>query len=377
MVWSKRERFLAVLEHKVPDMVPITDLDIDGSIVEKVTGVKMSGGGQQSPTIGEEASWQTVLKNIDAVIDTHRKLDFDAFLLTNYRLVRKGYNPKFLDQETFIDEWGRKMKIKKDTSIVWYCGGTISTEEDLEAFTPPDASELGREEVLIHAIKNAGKDMVIGGEVQTGFVISWEVRGGLDKLIIDMHRNPTFARKVMKKCADACFEFAKMMLDDGVDLPVLTDDYADNYGPMISPALFREFELPYLKRVIDAAKKRGVSVMKHSDGNLYPILDDIVDAGITGLHPIEPGPMDIADVKKRYGNKIFLGGNVDCKIVLPYGSEADVRKDVRRVIDAAGKDGGLILTSSNSLHSSVKVDNIYTMVDEARKYGRYKTPDRR
>jgi len=376
MVWSHRDRFLAVLQHKIPDMVPITDLDIDGSIIEKVTGVKMSGGGQQSPTIGDEVSWQTVLRNIDAVIDAHRKLDFDAFLLTDYRMVRKGFKPKFIDHETFVDEWGRKMRVRKDTAITWYSGGTISTEEDLEAFAPPDVCEPGREEILVHAIKNAGKDMAIGGEVQTGFVISWEARGGLDKLIIDMRRNPTFARKVVKKFADACFNFAKVMLDNGVDLMVLTDDYADNHGPMINPVLFREFELPYLKRVIAAAKKKGIPVMKHSDGNLYPILDDLIDAGISGLHPIEPGLMDIADIKKRYGNRIFLGGNVDCKMVLPYGSEADVRKDVRRVIDAAGRDGGFILTSSNSLHSNVKVDNIYTLVDEARKYGRYKTPDR-
>jgi uroporphyrinogen decarboxylase len=373
MILSHRERFFAVLEHKIPDLVPITDLDVDGSIVEKITGVNMGGGGQQSPTIGSEVSWEKTLRNIDALINTHRMLDFDAFLLTNYRMSRKGYKPKFLDQETFIDEWGRKMRIRKDTGIIWYCGGTINTEEELEAFNPPNPHEPGREEVLLHAIKNAGKDMAVGGEVQTGFVISWEAIGGLDKMVIDMCRNPIFARKVMKKFADACFEFSKVMLEDGVDLLVLTDDYADNHGPIINPTLFREFELPYLKRVIDTANKRNVPVMKHSDGNLYPILDDIVDAGISGLHPIEPGPMDIAYVKKRYGDRILLAGNVDCKMILPYGSESDVRKDVRRVIDAAGKDGGLILTSSNSLHSSVKVNNIFTMVDEARKYGKYKT----
>jgi uroporphyrinogen decarboxylase len=373
MVGSNRERFLAVLKHRIPDRVPVTDLDIDGSIVEKITGVKTSGGGQQSPTIDRKTGWQKVLRNIDALIDAHRALDFDAFLLTNYRMSRKGYKPKFLDKETFIDEWGRRMKIRKDTGIVWYCGGTINTEEELEAFNPPNVHEPGREEVLLHAIKSAGKEMAVGGEVQTGFVISWEARGGLDKLVIDMYRNPTFAKKVMKKFADACFEFAKMMLDDGVDLLVLTDDYADNHGPIISPALFREFELPYLKRVIETANNRNVPVMKHSDGNLYPLLNDLIDVGISGLHPIEPGPMDIADVKKRYGDRIFLGGNVDCKRILPYGSESDVRKDVRRVIDAAGKDGGLVLTSSNSLHSGVKVDNIFTMVDEARKYGKYMT----
>ena len=102
MVGSNRERFLAVLKHRIPDRVPVTDLDIDGSIVEKITGVKTSGGGQQSPTIDRKTGWQKVLRNIDALIDAHRALDFDAFLLTNYRMSRKGYKPKFLDKETFL-----------------------------------------------------------------------------------------------------------------------------------------------------------------------------------------------------------------------------------------------------------------------------------
>jgi uroporphyrinogen decarboxylase len=81
--------------------------------------------------------------------------------------------------------------------------------------------------------------------------------------------------------------------------------------------------------------------------------------------------MDLKDVKEKYGDKICLAGNVDCRYVLPYGSEEDVRKDVRRCIDAAGKGGGFILASSNSLHANVKIENIYVMVDEARKYGKY------
>jgi uroporphyrinogen decarboxylase len=81
--------------------------------------------------------------------------------------------------------------------------------------------------------------------------------------------------------------------------------------------------------------------------------------------------MDLGDVKAKYGDRICLLGNVDCKYVLPYGSGDDVRRDVRRCIDAAGKNGGFVLTSSNSMHSNVKVENIYTMVDEARKYGKY------
>ena len=81
--------------------------------------------------------------------------------------------------------------------------------------------------------------------------------------------------------------------------------------------------------------------------------------------------MDLRDVKERYGDKICILGNVDCRYVLPFGSEEDVRRDVRRCIDAAGGGGGFILASSNSIHANCKVDNVYIMVDEARKYGKY------
>jgi uroporphyrinogen decarboxylase len=114
-----------------------------------------------------------------------------------------------------------------------------------------------------------------------------------------------------------------------------------------------------------------VPFLRHSDGNLYPILEDLVNLGIDGLHPIEPKVMDLAYVKKRYGDKIFLRGNVDCAYVLPFGSEEDVRRDVRRCIDAAARGGGFILADSNSLHSNVKTENILVMIDEARKYGGY------
>ena len=97
----------------------------------------------------------------------------------------------------------------------------------------------------------------------------------------------------------------------------------------------------------------------------------MVSLGINGLHPIEPGVMDLADVKQRYGDKIFLMGNVDCAQVLPFGSETEVRRDVRRCIDAAAKGGGFILSDSNSIHNNVKIENVWTMLDEARKYGKY------
>lgn len=79
--------------------------------------------------------------------------------------------------------------------------------------------------------------------------------------------------------------------------------------------LFREYELPYVKCICNEARRRGIPLWKHSDGNLYPIIEDLIKAGISGLHPIEPPVMDLAEIKKQYGDKIFIAGNVDCRYV--------------------------------------------------------------
>jgi uroporphyrinogen decarboxylase len=207
-------------------------------------------------------------------------------------------------------------------------------------------------------------DVAVMSQCHSGWHLAFQVRGGIDKISVDLYRNPGFAKELFDKIARACYAFAEAFIEAGIDVLVVGDDYADNHGPMINPRLFKEYELPNLKKIVDLAKKHGIPVLgQHSDGNLYPILDDIVAAGIDALHPIEPGAMDLKDIKQKLGNRIV--GNVDCRYVLPNGNEDEVRKDVRKCIDAAAKGGGFVLASSNSIHGNVKVENVYMMVDKA------------
>jgi uroporphyrinogen-III decarboxylase len=163
----------------------------------------------------------------------------------------------------------------------------------------------------------------------------------------------------------------KYMIDAGVDVLFITDDYADNRLPFMSVDLFRKFELPNIRRIARLAHKRGVPILKHSDGNLEPYMEDMIRAGIDGIHPLEPGAMDLREGKALYGDRLCILGNVDCRFVLPMGSESTVRSDVRRCIESAAPGGGYVLTSSNSIHANCLVDNALTMVDEARKIGIY------
>ncbi len=355
-----------------PDLVPVTDLGLDPPIVEQITGEKSWGFSIGGFSVKGIDAWSVCKRNIMNHAQACRKLDFDAVTVSDEALYRRGWVPKFVNENTFVDEWGKVLRTDIDTKTTWWVDGTVETPQDLENYEPPSPNAPGRMELLERLVKEVSEEMVVMAGGHTGFSFFWRIRrGGMDKFFRDLYVNPSFARKLMDKVSKACLEWDKAILDTGIDILFVTDDYAGNHGPFLNPKLFKEIEIPNLARVVKEARRKGIPVFKHSDGNLYPILDDIVNTGIFGLHPMEPGAMEIGDVKEEYGNRICLLGNVDCRHVLPYGTEEDVRGDVRRCIDAAAKGGGYVLTSSNTLHANVKVENVYTMYDEARKYGKY------
>ena len=112
--------------------------------------------------------------------------------------------------------------------------------------------------------------------------------------------------------------------------------------------------------------------IEHTDGDIKPLLDMILDAPLDCLDPIDPGGgLDIGEMKQKYGNRCAMKGNVDCAHTMTFGSERDVVEETKAVISKAAGGGGLILSSSNSIHSAVKPGNYLAMWNAVRMYGRY------
>jgi Uroporphyrinogen-III decarboxylase len=148
-------------------------------------------------------------------------------------------------------------------------------------------------------------------------------------------------------------------------------DYCFNTNPFLSPDMFGEFVTPYLKKICDEYRGMGFYTIKHTDGNIMPILDQLVEAGPNALHSLDPqGGVDLAEVKRLYGDKVALCGNVNCAL-LQTGTDEEAAADVRRSLRDGMDGGGYIFCTSNCVYTGLDLARYEMMMDIREKEGVY------
>jgi uroporphyrinogen decarboxylase len=171
---------------------------------------------------------------------------------------------------------------------------------------------------------------------------------------------------------DEALERGRAVKDWGtVDGFALCADYCFNDNPFLSPAMFDEFIGPYLVQLVAGYRAMGFYVIKHTDGNIMPILDALVAAKPHALHSIDPqGGVDLAEVKARVGDTVCLIGNVNCAL-LQTGTDADVDADVRRALRQGMPGGGYIFGTSNCIYTGMALERYERMLAIWRQEGNY------
>jgi uroporphyrinogen decarboxylase len=281
-------------------------------------------------------------------------------------------NVDMIDEEKglFRDKWG-VIRAFGPESTPAPVEGPIKSPEDLKRYTPPDPNAddvLGQLPQIV--ARYQGKKAVTA-ICRDAFFNPAFLRG-TGQYLMDMVDNPRLVQDLVDVALSYDIPAMQRMVAAGVDVVVFGDDYADKNSTLMSPKHFKQFILPGLKRCVDAAHEAGAYVLKHTDGNIMPVIDMIVGTGIDGLNPIEPqAGMDIGLIKERYGERIALVGNIDCGYILSQAPVEEVRQVTRQTIRIAAPGGGYCLSSSNSIHSSVKPENLMAMVQTLRQYGGY------
>ena len=336
-----------------PDIIPIFELAIGAPVAKKVLG---RVPGVDSYLMVDPADYYNTYK---------------GFGLDGVAIWAVSFPVNYLDKVTYVDDWSRVWKTSETSHTTFYVRGTINSPEDFERFSPPDPYDYNKLEPLRRVIKINKANLAVVCGVHDAFEIPSMMRG-VENFLLDFYKNPSFAKRIIETNIKYNIELAKAMIDLGADAIISGDDYAYKKGPMMSPKHFEEFVAPFLKEIVDVVHRKGIPFIKHTDGYLWPILDDIVNTGIDALHPIEPqAKMSLREVRNKYRENLCLIGNVDVAHVLPLGTVEETVKEVKRCIEEAAGGGGYILSSSNSIHDAVKAENFEAMIRTARKYGKY------
>ena len=168
---------------------------------------------------------------------------------------------------------------------------------------------------------------------------------------------------------DADAEHIRTATAAGAEVIFMCADYCFNDGPFLSPRMFAKFVTPFLKQQADNIHACGAFSVKHTDGDIMPILDQLVDSGVDALHSLDPmAGVDIAEVKRLYGDRIALIGNVNCAWVQA-GTREQIEQSARYCLEHGGaRQGGYVYATSNCIFAGVPLENYEWMLNVREKY---------
>ncbi len=337
---TSRERVLTALMGKQPDRVPWVESSIHNILVEKL------------------------LKRTDFERATVTQL----FALPGVRFSPAVFEVLAVDNTNFSIAPPRYVKSQSFEGMDIILDGLIKEEKDLEKIVLPNPEDdafyqPARDFVACYRDSNRA----LGVTTRIG-VSNTYLSMGIEHFSLQLYDNPEFVFRILDLFVGWAEKAISKINELGFDFLIVPEDLAWKQGPMFSPKIFREHFLPRMKRV---AEKIRIPWIYHSDGNLMPILDDLLTLGMNGLANIEPNAMDILELKKKYGTRICLVGNIDLHYTLTQGTPEETEAEVKKRIEEIGPGGGYILASSNSLTPYCKPENVLAMNRALLKYGFY------
>ncbi|MFN2141780.1 MAG: uroporphyrinogen decarboxylase family protein [Candidatus Promineifilaceae bacterium] len=381
---SSRERLLTAINHEEADRVPF----IIGA--GNATGIQMPAYQRLKTALNIEApdrylyDWPE-LGTADLDEATLIRLGSDVRgLFDSHPAANIERNRARPPGAPFFDSWGiGQIEIEPG---VWFPGihplAKATTTADLDAYPGwPDMDDPSR---FAHMKAQAAR---LAAENQYAIMATpWLLfpferamqMQGMEPFFINLATNPDFAAELLARCAHYCKILMGHILEelgDNVDIVKIGDDLGTSASLLISPRMYRRLLKPIHADYIAFIKERTrAKLFFHSDGDIFPLIDDLIEIGVDILNPIQTsaGKMsDLATLKKRFGKNIVLCGAVDTTHVLPFGTPAQVRQEVRQVIEQLAPGGGYILAAVHTIQKNVPPENILAMVDALDEYGWY------
>jgi len=375
-----RERVSATLDFREPDRVPF-DLGQaagDGITTTAYHNLLQYLGFPQRPIRIESKLAQTALVDEDVLRRFHidfRRLDLGA---------PDNWTDRPTGDDGYIDEWGVIRSRPKGGYYYDLTGSPFAEKDtlaDIDRYTWPDPFDAGRFRGLADRARKLHQDtdFAVVLQVNCAFFLRCAELRSWENFYADLAGNQLFASALMERYLDIRLAIAGRALaevGDNVDVVfVSSDDLGMVDRTIVSPKTYRNLIKPLQKKTFDFFKARTPAKrFYHCDGAIYSLLGDFVDIGVDALNPIEvsaAGMGDTQKLKQEYGDRLAFWGGIDTRHVLPHGSVAEVRAEVRRRIRDLAPGGGYVLCSVHNIQPEVPPENVVAMFDEAYQIGHY------
>ncbi|HOD83765.1 MAG: methylcobalamin:coenzyme M methyltransferase [Planctomycetes bacterium ADurb.Bin126] len=259
----------------------------------------------------------------------------------------------------FYHFWGYISPLRNATSL-----------KEIEDYPLDDFSncDFGRWREQVEAAHAAGRvaSVFIGHMYEN----AWQIRG-YEQFLLDTIERPAWAECLLQRLAEQDRILAREAAAAGADLIRCGDDVANQRAMMFAPDTWRRM-IHDRWRVTWAQIKSARPQMRiwyHSDGNILPIIGELVDAGLDILNPLQPECLDMDEVHRRFGGQLTFDGLMGTQSTMPWGKPGDVRARVREIIDRYGQSGGLIISPTHVLEPEVPLENIDAYAEACREFG--------
>ncbi len=280
-------------------------------------------------------------------------------------------NSYYMDTKPYTDEWSIAWNLQPYDTVFGtghyteIAGHPLADDDALSGYRSPDPNRPELYTDSERMIKEFQEEYwIVGVTVTTIFETAWALRG-LEQMMLDMALDPDLANFILDIPYHYHLTAAKKLVEMGVDMIWSGDDVGSQHAMLISPDMWRKFLKPRMATFVSDLKaiNPDVKIAYHSDGDVRPIIPELVEIGIDVLNPIQPLSMDPVAIKKSAGDKLCFWGTIDEQHTLPFGSAADVEAEVRERLRTVGQNGGLILAPTHHVQLDTPLENFWAMVN--------------
>ncbi len=352
MSMTSRERWLAVLNHEIPDRVP-TDY-------------------WATPEVTERLLRELQCVDLD---EMYRRLHIDRPVGVGGRYVGPDIG-NLWGLESVAQNYGTGVyhEVAKNPLAA------ATTVKEIEDYPWPKHEWYVFDNVG-EALEKCAGTCIQGGSFEP-FLQYCQLRGQ-EQALMDLVLNPEMAETALEKVFEYHYGYNERLFEAaelyerrglGIVITYVAEDLGTQQSLLMSEAQVDTFIKPRMKKMIDLAHSHGIFAFHHSDGAVRPLLPGMIEIGIDVLNPVQwrCSGMDRRELKESFGDRLVFHGAMDNQETMPFGTVDDVRNEVRENIEILGRDGGYILAPCHNLQPITPTENIIAMYETAHAEGVYR-----